>query len=105
MTRLGTALIVAVTATLALAGAASAGTIDQRERRQSARIAQGTRSGALTCRETARLRAREAQIRAEEWRYRHNDGRLGPRERADLQRDLNRLSRAIEEQKRDAQQR
>jgi hypothetical protein len=104
MTRLGAALI-AVTATLAFVGATSAGTINQRKRRQSARIAQGVRTGALTCREAARLRAREAQIHAEEWRYRHNDGQLGPRERADLHRDLNRLSDAIDQQKHDGQQR
>ena len=50
-----------------------------------------------------RLEAQEARIRAEEFRYRHNDGHLGPRERADLQRDLNRESRRIAQQKHDGQ--
>jgi hypothetical protein len=50
-----------------------------------------------------RLEAQEARIRAEEFRYRQNDGHLGPRERADLQRDLNRESRRIAQQKHDGQ--
>ena len=61
------------------------------------------RSGELTGREFVRLEAQEARIRAEEFRYRRNDGHLGPRERADLQRDLSRESRRIAQQKHDGQ--
>jgi hypothetical protein len=92
-------------AALALAGTAAAGTIDQRERNERARIAQGVRSGALTQREAARLSLEQARIRAEERRFRHDDGRLGLRERARLQHDLERANRNIERQKHDGQTR
>jgi hypothetical protein len=66
-------------------------------------LRQGLRSGSLTGREYVRLEAQEARIRAEEFRYRHNDGHLGPRERADLQRDLRVESRRIAGQKHDGE--
>ncbi len=96
---------VAVLAACGVAGAASssmAESIDRREREQQARIWQGVRSGELSARELARLEAQEARIRAEEARFRrHDDGRLTPRERRDLQRDLNRESRRIYRAKHD----
>jgi hypothetical protein len=85
------------------ASVSSAATVNAREHEQQVRLRQGLRSGALTGREYVRLEAREAHIRAEEFRYRHNDGVLGPRERADLQRDLSRESRRIARQKHDGQ--
>jgi len=96
-------LILATVATLAVG--ADAGSIDRREHRQIQRIAQGVRSGQLTARETARLLAEQAMIRAEEYRYRHSGGGLSRWERRDLQRDLNRASRDIHHQRHDAQHR
>lgn len=69
--------------------------VNQREHAQRARIRQGVRSDELTRREGRKLLREQARIRREEYRYRHNDGHLGPRERADLRRDLNRSSRHI----------
>ena len=98
-------LIFAVLAA-AVAGAAptsSAASVNARERAQQVRLREGLRSGALTGGEYVRLEAQEARIRAEERRYRANDGHLGPRERADLQRDLAVENRRIARQKRDGQ--
>ena len=96
-------LMVATVATLAVG--ADAGSINRREHRQIERIAQGVQSGALTARETARLLAEQARIRAEEYRYRHSGDGLNRWERRDLQVDLNRASRDIYHQKHDAQHR
>jgi hypothetical protein len=82
--------------------AAHAG-IDVREQRQRARIHEGLRSGELSGREAARLRAEQAALRAEERRYRTTGGGLSAWERRDLQRDLNRSSRRIHRQKHDGQ--
>jgi hypothetical protein len=97
--------ILMITTIVTLAGAADAGSINRREHRQIARIAQGVRSGQLTARETARLLAEQAAIRAEEYRFRQSGGGLSPWERRDLQRDLNRASRDIYRQTHDAQHR
>lgn len=99
------AAVLGLAIALSGAGMASAGPINGRERHQQRRIGQGVRSGELTGRETLRLERQQARIRAEEFRYRHNDGRLGARERADLQRDLNRSSRNVYRQKHDGQSR
>jgi hypothetical protein len=103
MTRRVLIFAVLAAAVLGAAPASQAATVNARERAQQARLRQGLRSGELTGREFVRLEAQEARIRAEELRYRHNDGHLGPRERADLQRDLNRESRRIAQQKHDGQ--
>ena len=98
------ALLVAGLAICSLAGVASnaqAG-INARQHRQQARIAQGVHSGALTGREAARLERQQRQVRREERLFRA-DGRLGPAERATLNRDLNRTSRHIWRQKHDGQ--
>ena len=97
--------LAAVAFTLA-AGSAFAGdpSINHRQARQHARIAQGVASGELTARETARLTAEQRAIAAEE-RYYKRDGRLSAWERADLQRDLDVASRDIYRQKHDAQPR
>jgi len=97
--------LMALCGAAAASGVSSAATVDQRERHQQRRIYQGIESGQLTPRELARLEAQEARIRREEYRYRHNDGHLGPRERADLQRDLNRESGRIYAEQHDGQQR
>jgi hypothetical protein len=86
------------------AGSAEAG-VNERQAGQRARIAHHVRTGDLTARETARLAAEQARIRREEFRYRHNDGRLGPWERAELARELNQASRHIYRQSHDGQYR
>ncbi|MGH2403809.1 MAG: hypothetical protein ACRDGN_05015 [bacterium] len=98
-----TALALAAVGTLTVT--AQAASINRRQHRQAHRIAQGVHSGELTRRETARLLAQQAYIRVEEARYRRSGGGLGPRERLDLQRDLNRASRNIFRQKHDRQER
>lgn len=100
-----TKLVMAGVAGLALcfAPGASAG-IDARQHRQQDRIAQGVASGQLTPREAVRLERQEGQIRREERRFRA-DGGLSPRERAALNRDLNRTSRHIDNQRHDGQRR
>ena len=84
---------------------AIAGPINQRQQRQERRIYRGVRSGELTFRETARLHRQEARIAAQEARYRRSGNGLSPRERIDLQRDLNRASRHIYRQSHDRQDR
>lgn len=103
MTRRVLIFAVLAAAVLGAAPASQAATVNARERAQQARLRQGLRSGSLTGREFVRLEAQEARIRAEEFRYRHNDGHLGRRERADLQRDVSRESRRIAQQKHDGQ--
>ena len=78
--------------------------INRREANQKHRIQQGVHSGELTRRETARLAAEQARIRALERRARA-DGEVTARERARLQRGLNRSSRHIYRQKHDRQDR
>jgi len=78
--------------------------INQRQRRQQARIRQGVRSGELTRAEARRLERGEARIGRREMRARR-DGTFTPRERGRIQRQLNRESRAIYRQKHDRQDR
>lgn len=82
---------------------AAGGNINKRQARQQARIYQGIASGSLTRHEAARLERQEARIDAREARDRRNG--LSPRERAQLERDLNRESRQIYRQKHDKQHR
>jgi len=92
----------------ALPFVAAAGTrdpgVNHRQQNQQQRIQQGVKSGELTRGETHRLAAEQSRIRREEARYK-SDGSLTRAERADLQRDLNRSSRHIYNQKHDAQDR
>lgn len=69
------------------------------------RIHQGVESGQLTHREASRLNTQKVQLHNEAIRYKANDGKIGPRERADLKRDNKRLSRNIYCQKHDKQKR
>lgn len=66
-----------------------------REVRQDARILGGVASGELTLRETARLAHQQAHIDAMQRRVRHDDGRVGPVERARLERAQDRASQDI----------
>jgi hypothetical protein len=99
----GTALAVGCLPATASA-ATSSQTINQRQHEQQLRIRQGVRSGELTRREAARLEAREAKIRRDE-RHARADGRITPRERRHLNRELNHTSRRIYRQKHDNQTR
>jgi hypothetical protein len=88
------------TATLTQPFFARAGEIENRQKRQQERIAEGIESGALTPKEATRLEAQEAAIQREK-QYFKRDGKLGPKERAKLNRDLNRTSRHIYREKHD----
>lgn len=80
--------------------------VNRHETNQHARIAHGVRNGALTHREAARIRAREAVVRARERRDRaFHHGHLTFAERARLDRKLHHDSHAIYRQKHDAQHR
>jgi len=79
--------------------------INAREARQERRIYQGIESGQLTQREALRLDRREDHIESLEARYRRTGDGISPRERARLERDLNRTSRDIYRQKHDNQRR
>lgn len=98
-------LILAASAALALtAGAAAAQpwtSIDQRQRTLDARIDAGMRSGDLTDREAASLRAQFNDLSRLEARYRR--GGLSVRERADLDRRFDALSAQIRVQRTDWQ--
>jgi len=75
--------------------------IEARQAEQQRRIDQGIRSGQLTPLEAKRLEAQQAHIEELEGRLRASGGRLTPAERARLERDLNRSSRAIYREKHD----
>jgi hypothetical protein len=74
-------------------------------RDENRRILQGVGSGQLTAVEAHRLNAQKRALRAEAFRYKLNDGRISPCERADLRRDSRRLGRNIWRQKHDRQRR
>ena len=98
----------AVAVSMLVAGSALAQTatpgLNDRQENQKARIEQGVRSGQLTHREAARLRAEQRRIRAEK-RLARADGVVTPAERAQIRRDQRRASRHIYRQKHDAQTR
>ena len=104
MKRIVVTLAIAMFA-ITLAGAASACTatprIDRREARQDQRIDQGVKSGALTPREEARLRAGQVHVDRMEVRAK-SDGVVTPAERARITRAQNRQSRAIWRKKHNA---
>jgi hypothetical protein len=79
--------------------------INDRQRDQQQRIRQGVRNGELTRREAARIQYDQARIRAREGYYRRTGGEFTARERARIQRSLNRSSRHIYRQKHDRQDR
>lgn len=91
-------LITAGTTTLGFASNADAGTnsprIDRREANQQRRINQGVRSGSLSPRETYRLQRQQANLNAQESRFK-SDGRFTRRERSIVRHRLDRSSRAI----------
>src|SRR5688572_14220980 len=82
---------------------ASAAQINRREHREQVRIRQGIRSGELTRPEVRRLEAQQAKIRIDERLARRNG--LTAKERERLQKELNRASKNIYNQKHDNQDR
>jgi len=75
---------------------AQAGEIQQREQNQQGRIAEGIESGELTPAETARLEAREAELKKQIAEDRAaNGGKLTPEERRKVNKELNHISRRI----------
>ena len=84
---------------------ASAQSIDHRQSEQHKRIVQGVRDGSLTRHEAARLREREARIRAQERRDRRDGHGLSRSERLRLQRELDRTSHSVHGQRHDGQHR
>src|SRR5215470_146366 len=70
------------------------------QKREQARINQGVRSGELTRHEARRLEAEQARIRVDERFYRA-DGKLGPRERERLRKELGHASHDIYREKHD----
>jgi hypothetical protein len=96
----------ALAASLAWLGAASASAgPNAREARQRGRIAEGIQDGSLTRGEAARLGREQARIERRERRFRRDDGHLGPRERARLDRSLDRSARHIGRARHDARER
>jgi hypothetical protein len=93
-----TILILATALAVSLAGIAAADTatprVHRRIVRQEMRIHRGVRSGQLTRREAWRAQRGERHIRREAWRAKA-DGRVTPRERARLNRSLDRQSARI----------
>ena len=79
------------------------GNINQRQENQQDRIGQGVTSGELTAREAARLERGEVRINREEKRFRKSGDGLTLKERAKLERDLNKESQRIHNQKHDNQ--
>ncbi len=98
MKRMTVILAAALMAATLTAGVAAADTrtprIDRREARQYQRIRQGERHGDLTRGESRRLWRGEARIHRTEHRMKAN-GFVTPRERAHLNRALDRQSRQI----------
>jgi hypothetical protein len=95
-----------ILAFIGISAAASAQTktpgVTKRQVNQQKRIGQGVSSGQLTPKETEHLEAREAKIQHDK-KLAKSDGTVTPAERAKLQREENRTSRAIYRQKHDAQ--
>ena len=80
------------------------GTINQRERHQQRRIADGVRDEELTRREAGKLENQQARIHRAEGRAKA-DGEFTAKERAKIQQKQNKASRQIYQEKHDKQTR
>ena len=80
------------------------GTINQRERRQQRRIADGVKDGDLTRKEARKLEKQQAKIHAAEAKAKA-DGEFTTKERARIQKKENKASRQIYKEKHDKQTR
>jgi polyhydroxyalkanoate synthesis regulator phasin len=98
---IGTALV----STILLGNLAFAqGTINQRERRQQERIADGVKDGELTQKEARKLERQQAKIHKAEAKAKA-DGEFTAKERAKIQKRQNKASRQIYKEKHDNQTR
>ena len=89
-------LVLATTPSLSLAHSPTHPyAISGRLHNQQHRIVQGVREGQLSPAETSQLEREEFGIRRARYRMRHDDGHLGPEERARLQHRLNEASQDI----------
>jgi hypothetical protein len=84
---------------------AAAGPVNAREHRQRERIHTGIEDGSLTRPEAHRLRHEQVRTERIERRFRRNDGQLGPRERARLDRRLDHSSAHIHRARHNARER
>jgi hypothetical protein len=80
------------------------GTVNQRERQQQKRIADGVHDGELTQNEVKRLEKKQAKIHSAEVKARV-DGEFASKERAKLQEKQNKASQEIYKEKHDEQTR
>jgi len=80
------------------------GTINQRERHQQRRIADGVRDGELTQKEARKLEKEQAEIHAAEAKAKA-DGEFTAKERAKVQRRQDKASHQIYKEKHDKQSR
>jgi hypothetical protein len=108
---LGIGLTLALMAPMAIAQNAASSTnrpahprsINQRQKRQEKRIEQGVQSGELNAKEAARLEAQQQAIAEREAKMRESGGKFTKGERVAIQRQENRASKRIYQQKHDAQ--
>lgn len=88
----------------ALAAPAALGQrIENRKERQKARVAEGVKSGELTKKEAAEIRARERNLNKQIREDRKDGGGLTPLERAKIEKRQDNISKDIYKQKHDAQ--
>ena len=80
------------------------GTVNQRERRQQRRIADGVKDGELTQKEARKLEKQQAKIHKAEARAKA-DGEFTAKERAKIQKRQNKASHQIYKEKHDKQTR
>lgn len=103
-----TAIAVLMAAGVMMANDAAAAShernVNQRQSFQRDRVATGVRQGDLTRREAGRLNTEARQIARKEQAYR-SDGHFSRSERRDIQQDLNRHSRHINQQRHDGDRR
>ena len=79
--------------------------VNARQATQQERIQRGAVQGDLTRREAVSLQVQQTRIAHTEARMRHDDGVLGPFERARLDAQQDRANAAIRRQRHDAQRR
>ena len=90
--------------TLTLSSYAMAGSINERQDNQQARIKQGIISGEITNKEGIKLTRQQIKTQRKEARFKA-DGNFTKKERATVQRDLTKNSASIYKQKHDKQTR
>ena len=102
---LSLAALAVVSAAPLAAQAAPWQSINQRQANLEQRIDQGVRKGDLTRNEAVRLRSQFRELTQLEHQYRRSGGGLSARERQDLDRRFDRLSRQVMAEKHDRQDR